>query len=114
MSSTMAALDLFKIKILWNKGYDVIISLYDVSNTILSHDLNHIVNVVMWPKFGNSSISMRVLIKKVSFLEALGIALEFYTSVAKELKLKVRKLWGLISTFIEVTENRRPFAPPIQ
>ena len=28
--------------------------------------------------------------------------LKFYTSVAKGLKLKVRKFWGLISTFVEV------------
>ena len=30
---------------------------------------------------------------------ALGMALQFYSSVAKELKLKVRKLWGLILIF---------------
>ena len=34
---------------------------------------------------------------------ALGIALKSYTSVAKRLKLKVRKCWGLIRTFVEVT-----------
>ena len=33
---------------------------------------------------------------------ALGIALKFYTSVAKESKLKVRKFWCLIRTFVEV------------
>ena len=33
---------------------------------------------------------------------ALDMALKFYTRVAKGLKLKVRKLWGLISTFVEV------------
>ena len=32
-----------------------------------------------------------------------SIALKFYTSVAKGLKLKVKKLFGLIVTFIEVT-----------
>ena len=32
------------------------------SLVILSGDLNHIVDVVSWPKFGNSSISMRVVI----------------------------------------------------
>ena len=30
------------------------------------------------------------------------MALKFYTSVAKELKLKVRKFWGLILAFVEV------------
>ena len=34
------------------------------------------------------------------------MALKFYTSVAKGLKLKVRKFWGLIPTFVEVTEKK--------
>ena len=34
----------------------------DVTNKILSHDSNYIVDAVMWPKFGNSSISMRKVI----------------------------------------------------
>ena len=42
----------------WNKGYDVMISVYDVTNKILSRDSNDIVDVVMWSEFGNSSISM--------------------------------------------------------
>ena len=37
---------------------------------------------------------------------ALGIALKFYTSVAKELKLKVRKFYGLITRFVEVTGEK--------
>ena len=37
---------------------------------------------------------------------ALGMALKFYTSVAKGLKLKVRKFWGLIPTFVEVTREK--------
>ena len=32
--------------------------------------------------------------------------LKFYTSVAKGLKLKVGKSWGLIPTFVEVTEGK--------
>ena len=35
----------------------------------------------------------------------LGMALKFYTSVAKGLKLKVRKFYELIPTFVEVTEE---------
>ena len=31
---------------------------YDVTSKNLSTDSNYIVDVVMWPKFGNSSISM--------------------------------------------------------
>ena len=37
---------------------------------------------------------------------ALGMALKFYTSVARGLELKVRKLWGLIPTFVEVTGEK--------
>ena len=57
MSAKLAALGLLKIKIFWNKGYDVIIYVYDVTK-ILSLELNYILEVVMWPKFDNSSISM--------------------------------------------------------
>ena len=36
---------------------------HDVAtNKILSHDLNSIVDLVTWPKFGNSSVSMREVI----------------------------------------------------
>ena len=56
MSAKMATLGLLKIKFFWNKGYDVIIYLYDVTNQILSRDSNCIVDLVMQPKFGNSSI----------------------------------------------------------
>ena len=62
MSAKMATPGLLKIKVFWNKGYDVIISVHDVTNKILSRDSNYIIDVVMWPKFGNSSISMREVI----------------------------------------------------
>ena len=58
----MATPGLLKIKLFWNKGYDVIISVDDVTNKILSRDSNYIVDVFMWPKFGNYSISMREVI----------------------------------------------------
>ena len=62
MSAKLASLGLLRIKAFWNKGYDVIISVHDVTNKILSRDSNYIVDVVMWPKFGNSSISIREVI----------------------------------------------------
>ena len=62
MSAKMATSGLLKIKIFWKKGYDVIISVHDVTNKILSRDSNYIIDVVMWPKFGNSSISMKAAI----------------------------------------------------
>ena len=52
MSAKMATPDLLKIKIFWKRGYDVIISAHDVTNTVLSPDSNYNVNVVMWQKFG--------------------------------------------------------------
>ena len=47
---------------------------------------------------------------------ALGANLKFYTSMAKGLKLKVRKFWGLIPTFVEVKGEKLVgglFASPI-
>ena len=88
--------------------------------------LKFIFDIVMWPKFSNSSISMREVIissiykdltRKTNVFEgcswfkfnnlglALGMAFKFYTSVEKRLKLSVRKFWGLMSTFVEVLEN---------
>ena len=56
MSAKMAMLGLLKIKLFWNKS---LISVHDITNKILSCDSNYIVDAVMWPKFGNSSISMK-------------------------------------------------------
>ena len=47
VSTKMAAPGLLKIKFFSSKGYDVINSVHDVTNKILSHDLNYIVDVVM-------------------------------------------------------------------
>ena len=55
----MASPGLLKIKILQNKDYDVIIPDYDTINKILPLESNYIVDAVMWPKFGNCSISKR-------------------------------------------------------
>ena len=53
MSAKVATLSLYKIKVFWNKGYDVIISVCNVTSKILSRNSNYIVDVVMWPKFAN-------------------------------------------------------------
>ena len=45
MSAKMATPGLLKITVFWNKGYDVIISLDDVTNKILSRDSNYILDV---------------------------------------------------------------------
>ena len=57
MSTKLATLGLLKTKV-FCKSYDVIISVHDIINKVLSRDSNYIVDVVMWPKLGNSSISM--------------------------------------------------------
>ena len=125
ISAKLATPNLLKIKIFQNKGYDVIISDYDVTNKFFSHESNYIINVVMWPKFGNSGNFMREVVitsilwgfdQKNHFFEgwswfefnnlglALDMTLKFYTSVEKVLKQKVRKFLGLSPTFVEVTE----------
>ena len=62
MSAKITTPGLLKIRVFWNKGYDIIIFVYDVTNKILSRDSNYIIDVVMWPKFGNCIISMRKVI----------------------------------------------------
>ena len=62
MSAKLTTLDVLKIKIFWNKDYGVMISVHDITNKTLSRDSNDIINVVMWPKFVNSSIYMREVV----------------------------------------------------
>ena len=69
------------MNVFWNEG-DVLFSVYDVTNKNSSSYSNCIADVVMWPKFGISSISMREIIipqfyedltRKINFLrDALG------------------------------------------
>ena len=58
ISAKMATQGLLKITVFWNKGYDVIVSVNDVTNKILLRDSNYIADVFTWPNFGNCSISM--------------------------------------------------------
>ena len=61
MSPKMATTGLLKIMVFWNKGYDIIIPVDDVTKN-KSGDSNYIVDVSMWLRFGNTSISMREII----------------------------------------------------
>ena len=54
MLDKLDTLGLLKIKVLWNKCFDIVIFVHDVTNEILSRDSIYTVDVVMWPKFGNS------------------------------------------------------------
>ena len=62
MSAKKATPGLLKVTVFWNKGCDIITYVHDVINKILSRDSNYIVDVFMWPKLGNCSISMREVI----------------------------------------------------
>ena len=65
MSAKLAALDLLKINIFSNKIYDVIISFHDITEKIKFYHVTQMI-LYMWSCetiFGNSSISMRKVIK---------------------------------------------------
>ena len=47
MSAKMATLGLLKIMVFQNKGYEVITSVYYVTNKVLSSDSNYLEDVVM-------------------------------------------------------------------
>ena len=59
MSAKAATLDVLKINVFWKKADDLVVFVSDVPNETLSYDSNYIVDVVMWPKFGNSSNSIK-------------------------------------------------------
>ena len=61
ISGKMATPDLLKIEVFLNIGYDVIIAVNDAINKVLSLDSDYIIDVFIWPKFGNFSISMTVI-----------------------------------------------------
>ena len=62
MSAKLATLSLLKIKVFWNKDYDITISVYDIDNKILSHDSNHI---LMW-SYDQSLVTIVFLCEKLS------------------------------------------------
>ena len=47
ISAESATLDLLKMKVFRNKGYDVMISVHDFTSKVLSRDSNYIVDPVM-------------------------------------------------------------------
>ena len=56
-----------KIKVFWKKGFDIIIVVNYLTSQIFSGGSNYIIDVVTWPKFGNSSLSMKEVIITSSF-----------------------------------------------
>ena len=80
MQAKVATLGLLKIKVFWNKDNDIIISVYGVINKNLSLESSYIVDVVIWPRFGNSSTSMREVIIS-SILQGSGQKNHFFWGV---------------------------------
>ena len=127
MSAKMATPGLLRIMVFWNECYDVIISVitspgkfYHVIQIILqmcSCDQSLVTVAFLWETLSQPQ-SYKDLTRKTAFFEglssfkfnnlglALGTNLTFYTSVAKALKLKVRKFWRVNPTFVEVTRKR--------
>ena len=62
----------------WNEGYDVIISVHDVTNKFLSCGSNYMVDVVMWQKFDNSCIIMRAVITNSNLNKDLTRKMSFF------------------------------------
>ena len=62
MSAKCGTPTLFKIRVFWNKDYYVVSSTHDVINKSYSHGSNWNIDVIMGPKFGNFSISIREVI----------------------------------------------------
>ena len=59
MPAKLSTLSLLKIKVFWNKSYDDIISAHGLTNKISSRGSYYTLDVLMWPKFDNSGISMK-------------------------------------------------------
>ena len=84
---------------------------------ICSLDQSLVTLAFLWEKLSQPQV-YKDLTRKTTFCEGwslfkinnvgltLGINFRFYISVEKRLKLKVRKLWGLIPTFAEVTGEK--------
>ena len=81
MSAKMATPGPLKVQVFLSEGYDVIISVQDIINKILSCDSNYIVDVVIWQKFVNYSIFMREVI---------------ITSILWRLHHKKQFFWGVL------------------
>ena len=117
MSAKMATPGFLKITVFWNKCYDVIISVDGITNKILSCDQSLVTLAFLSEKLSQPQF-YKDLTRKTAFFEgwswfkfnnlglALGANLKLYTSVEKGSKLKVRKFWGPIPMFEEVTGEK--------
>ena len=58
----LVTLGLLKTKVTWNKDYNVMIFVHDVTSETFSRYSNYIVDVAIWAKFDNSSVFMTEVI----------------------------------------------------
>ena len=107
MSAKLVPPGLLKIKIFRNKGHDVLVVDYGVTNKIIlfiwSCDQSFISMIKIWTE--------KHFVEGWSWLKfnlglALGMTLKFYTSLTKELKFKVRNLSVPSPTFVEITGEK--------
>ena len=119
LSAKLAILALLKIKVFWNKNYDLEILVHEVIKKILLRCSSYNVDVLMWINCVNFSIFMREVIirmtRKRNFLEActwfkfnelvleLGMTFKICASLSKEFKTIVRHFGALFPTFLEIT-----------
>ena len=81
MAAILMISGLLTIKVFWNKDYDVIIYVIELTNKILSRNSNYIVDAVMWSKFGKFSIFPKDVI---------------IISILQELNQKKHLFWGVV------------------
>ena len=74
MSAKLAIPGLLKTKMFWNKGYDIIISVHDITDIILSRDLNHRVDAV---SFNFNFNFIRIWPEKTIFLRS-GLQVQYF------------------------------------
>ena len=86
MSAKIPTPVIFQITLFWNKGYDFIIHVDHVTNRISSRDSNNIVDLFMWPNFGNPRISTNEVIT---------------TSILQGFGQKKTLFWGMVSVQVQ-------------
>ena len=86
ISAKLATISLLQIKPFWNEGFVVITFAHDLNNKILLRDSNYIVDVALWPKFGNSSVEPREVIKTTLTSKWNFVNWESFSRLVIELK----------------------------
>ena len=86
ISANLATISFLQIKPFWNEGFGVITFAHDLNNKILWCDSNYTVDVVLWPKFGNSSVEPREVIKTTLTSKWNFVNWESFSRLVIELK----------------------------